>query len=399
MPVNSRARSASAIGNDRKISSAAIAEAAQVGLDGVGFGSVAHRAGMTTGALYSRYADSQDLVAALWQDRLSTPTTELLRSLMTDFVLSPGTCGSSIVQRVEKLSLSEKVGLEAMMIAPRLAQLDEVLSDDIRGMLAAVGVKKIRDLDTLRAVMGLSTILGCVLQRGFQKDLSYWSDAINVVSLVASRMKPVTGRDTTVRKVGSLRAVTDSELRNLLVDAVADVVARSGVEAATVARITRRARLTSGAIYTLYDSRDELVLDAMEHMLGQAVADAAQIVREGELQNSVADATATVFHLATCTERVQWRRFRLETYVSARTNRSIAAVLRRLQADGHKRYENMFADNPEMSPTVVAMLSRIGQNQPIGLSVIEPYVPGFDKVDFRPYTSSLIEVRKIFNGS
>ena len=65
MPVNSRARSAAALENDRKILDAALAEAGASGLDKLGFGAVAVRAGKTTGAMYSRYADSGDLVAAL----------------------------------------------------------------------------------------------------------------------------------------------------------------------------------------------------------------------------------------------------------------------------------------------------------------------------------------------
>lgn len=399
MPVNSRARSGAALANDKKILDAALAEAGSSGLDGLGFGSVSARAGKTTGAMYSRYADSGDLVAALWQERLKDPVETFLVEAMGAMTQRPGTCGAEIVQRVEKMSTAEKVGLEAIMIAPRFPQLDEVLAEDVTTMLSQVGIRSPGDHVTGCAVIGLATLLGCVTQRNIQRDLSVWDGVINVVSLSMSLAEPAGGKVPRLPQAARLRARTDSDLRNVLFDAVADVVARSGVTAATVARISRRARMTSGAVYTLYDSRDELVLDAMEHMLGQAVADAAGFVRRGEERDEVADATATLIAFSTSPERAQWRRFRLETYVAARTNRSIAAVLKRVQSDGHDRYVQMFAANPRMSQRAVAMLSRSGQNQPLGLSTIEPYVPGLATLDYRPYSVALLKVRDMLAGA
>ncbi len=63
--------------------------------------------------------------------------------------------------------------------------------------------------------------------------------------------------------MGRIAGVTPAETRERLVDAAARVFERKGYEGATVAQIAREAGVTTGAIYTHYDSKAELLVDAM----------------------------------------------------------------------------------------------------------------------------------------
>lgn len=398
MPVHSRSRSAAAVRNDKKILDAAIAEGARVGLDGLGFGAIAERAGLTTGAMYGRFVDVRDMTAALWIERLNGATLNLLSEVVETFVSRPGTCGADLLPRVRKLSNPEVVGLEAMMIARRVPELDEVLTDDVRAALTSLGLGAGNDnLEQVRIVLALSSFFGCVVNSYFEKDLDVWKDIFNVMSLTASMMKPVKSKSKPLGKVDQLTAETDSDLRNILIDAAAEVIARSGVSAATVARIARKSRMTSGALYTLYTSRDELLLDAMEHLLAQAAAGTTAIVKGGEQRDAVAEATANLVELAFVPSRAQWRRFRLETYVAARTDRDVAGVVRRIQRLGAQRYRALFTDNPNVPAGVVEMLARFGQNHPMGLSVLEPYWDHLGALNYMPYTEALLEVRQVLS--
>ncbi len=64
------------------------------------------------------------------------------------------------------------------------------------------------------------------------------------------------------------RSDTD-DLTARLLDAAADVFAERGYEGAGVAEIARRAGVTTGAIYSRYSGKAELLLDAVDRRMGQ----------------------------------------------------------------------------------------------------------------------------------
>lgn len=77
-PVASRARSQRSIANDTLILNAALQVANQSGLEALSLSLVATHARLTTGALYSRYEDNDDLQASLYLDRIESPFLNFL---------------------------------------------------------------------------------------------------------------------------------------------------------------------------------------------------------------------------------------------------------------------------------------------------------------------------------
>lgn len=397
MPIVPRSRSAATLENDRKILDAALAEALAGGIDGLGLGPVAKRAGVTTGAMYSRYVDSQDMLATLWTERLAEPTKQLLADCVGTLVGASGPVGAQLAKRLTTAPKGALIGVEALIAARRLPELEEVLVDEISVLLRELGVTANSDADPiarLRGALALSVSLACVMNNFWEKEAAEWAMILDFYALCFALMKPSTTKPIEPLSPAPIVVETDSELRNVLIRAASDVVGRSGVQAATVARIARRAKMTTGAVYTLYETKGELLIDAMEQMLASAAADISLTVRSGAKTNSVAEATADVFALGLAPERRPWRAFRLEVYLAARTDRDVARVVRKIQHSSLARYQELYSDQG-MSDETIRLLSRSGQNLPLGLSIVEQFVPDFASLDFRTFGAAMVEAQKI----
>lgn len=72
--------------------------------------------------------------------------------------------------------------------------------------------------------------------------------------------------------MGRIAGVTPEETRERLLDAAARVFELKGYEGATIAQIAREAGLTSGAIYAHYESKAELLADALRAHSERATA-------------------------------------------------------------------------------------------------------------------------------
>lgn len=70
-PVVTRARSQRSIENDGRITRAAISVAHKNGIDGLALSEVAKKAQLTTGALYGRFEDNEDLQVHLVTDEIA----------------------------------------------------------------------------------------------------------------------------------------------------------------------------------------------------------------------------------------------------------------------------------------------------------------------------------------
>ena len=120
---------------------------------------------------------------------------------------------------------------------------------------------------------------------------------------------------------------TYDEVRDALIASTEYVIARSGVHRATISRIARRAGVSVGAIYGLYDNKESLVRDCIEILFPpQSKRDAADWA--GVFTSPDPHATvSSILGNYMANHHAQWRRFRLETLVAARHTPSIARQL------------------------------------------------------------------------
>jgi AcrR family transcriptional regulator len=115
------------------------------------------------------------------------------------------------------------------------------------------------------------------------------------------------------------------DTRQRLLDAAADVFAERGYEGATLADIARRAGFTTGAIYSRFRDKAELLLAVVERILASlqdAAVEAATGSDLGALASRFTDA-----------ESGAMRALVLEAHVAARRNPAVGEVLRRFQSE------------------------------------------------------------------
>ena len=126
---------------------------------------------------------------------------------------------------------------------------------------------------------------------------------------------------TTARGVATPTA-PDASVRDRLVTAAAEVFAERGYEGARVQEIVRRAGLSTGAIYTNFRNKADLLLAAV------GIAPVDSLFATMELAGDVADGLRFAGHELP-TARRDTRPLLFEAMVAARRDPEVAALLRR----------------------------------------------------------------------
>ncbi len=123
--------------------------------------------------------------------------------------------------------------------------------------------------------------------------------------------------------MGRIAGVTPEETRQRLLDAAAQVFELKGYEGATVAQIAHEAGVTSGAIYAHYQSKAELLVDALRAHSERAA---------GELLQAPDTPTDAAGVLVTLAERLRTRGvdrsgLLVEALLASRRDPELAEVL------------------------------------------------------------------------
>lgn len=398
MPLSPRAKSASTIANDNKIRDAAIDVANHIGLQHLRFGHIVEETGLTTGALYSRFADHNDLLATLWIDRLRDPFVKLLQDAMAAFDSEDSQAVHDLAERLHKLSKVEWAAIEAVIIAPRIPELDEIVTEDVVECLATLGLTPQfsgNDVHGIKVITVISLMFACAFNSFIDKGVDDWKSIFVLHRYVINDLKVANSQKTLAHGPLPVNADTDDQLRNTLINATAEVIARSGIDGATLARIARRARMTSGAVYTLYETKDELITDAIKVLMSAAHSDTTSLVQESKAVGDTFTSTMQVYSLAFDPTRRSFRRFRLEVLTSARTDADTKALVRGVYRHRMKDYEKMFAVDPRFHADFVRTVGRAGQMQPVGFSILEHYINAPENVNMLPLSSAV--TRNVYN--
>jgi AcrR family transcriptional regulator len=397
--MSPRAKSATAVANDNKIRDAAIEIADRIGLQHLRFGHIVEHTQLTTGALYSRFSDHNDLLASLWVERLSQPTHELITDAINAFESDDKTNVEKLAARLHKLTKTEWAGLEALVIARRIPELDEVVSEDVTEWFTSFGLSPQfagSDIAGIRVITILSLTIACAFNSFIDKGVDEWQRIFALHRSVLADLQPV--EDTVSANEISIPVVanTGEQLRDTLINATADVIARSGLDGATLARIARRARMTSGAVYTLYSTKDELIEDALRVLISSAGSDTASLVHTSQGTQDTFTAAMQVYSLAFDPARKNFRRLRLETLLSARTDSNIRSLVRSVYRQRIKEYEELFGTDTHVPSQFVRNVARVGQFQPLGFAFLEHYINGAERINLLPLSRSIS--RNVYQG-
>lgn len=385
-PSAPRRRSESSQLNDALILDAATAAIEADGVDRLGMSAVARRAGLTTGALYARYESGGELAAAVWNARVRDRHFTLLDTAISVMVDGgPLAALDDVVEELASPSTQTVVALELLGTARRIDELDEVVLADVNRWMTdwAAGPRTRRKRRRAQVVYTLATVWGMLLHRGPGGRRLDWSPTLR--ALRRSFALPYT--EPSDRLVPGdavvVRSQTEDAVEDALIDAVAAIVSRVGLERATASRIARRAGLTSGAIYGRYETKDDLLDHAIDNLLARRLTDDLGFLGDTLVAADPGAVTARIIAGYLCPPRREWRQFRIEAHFAARIHPQVAATLDRVQEAGKRQYLDALGARTPKERRELDILARSALLTPVGLAFADLLIPEVPSIDWR----------------
>lgn len=320
---------------DAKVAHSAARAVRTVGVDQMALTRVAADAGFSSGAIYARCDDRSELVVMAWEKSFWPMLSAILEPLVDSTLTNDVSLVNRVCSLFESASAHDAVpdigsAMEIIVASRRDEVIAEVVQRDIIALLDDRGVGPSTDGANRQAVVSaLSTLFGAALLNSVYATTD--ASAIDPKALLEMFTRAVRTASKPAKAPGSIPVPqpyefpsTHDEIRDALISASEYVIARSGVHRATVSRIARRAGVSVGAIYGLYENKDSLVADCLEVLFPP------QLAQDGKSWARVfttTDQRAKVTEILTqymSPSYSQWRRFRLECLIAARHSPSIA---------------------------------------------------------------------------
>lgn len=325
---------------DLKVSHSAAKAVRDVGVDQMALTRVAADAGFSSGAIYARCDDRSELVVMAWEKCFWPMLREICEPIL-DAVLDCDPTRISVVAPLIAAATSPEAvpdlgsAMEVVVASRRDEVVGEVVQRDFADLLNSRGVGPGTDGPNRQAaIAALATVFGAALINSAHDAEGLGAiDPIGLLHLMSDPQRRPTAPVPASRSFATSdadptdRPSTGDDVRDALLAATEYVIARSGLHRATISRIARRAGVSVGAIYGLYDNKDALVRDCIEVLVPPYTrrdvenwsevftSDDPRITVSAILRHHMSDANA------------QWRRFRLECLVAARHSPGIARLL------------------------------------------------------------------------
>ena len=378
---------------DLKVATSAARAVKTVGVDQMALTRVAADAGFSSGAIYARCDDRSELVVLSWEKSFWPMLSGIMSTLVTAVIDER----PEDIARVRDLFVSATAAdavpdlgsaMEIIVSSRRDEVIAEVVQRDINGLLEDHGVGPATDGANRQAVVAaVATLFGASLLNSVHNpDLVTPLDPSALFDMFTKTVKTATKPPKSTTSVrGSAPYVfpsTFDEVRDALITASEYVIARSGVHRATVSRIARRAGVSVGAIYGLYENKDALVSDCI-HVLfppqsRQDAEDWMRVFTADDQRAMVGD----ILRNYMSDNLDQWRRFRLETLIAARHNPMIAEQI----AVYAQNTRNAILEAATRAPAKAAIRPDTGlssRSGVLGLSVLEIVDPTIRSLDWR----------------
>lgn len=378
---------------DAKVAHSAARAVRTVGVDQMALTRVAADAGFSSGAIYARCDDRSELVVMAWEKSFWPMLSAILEPLVDSVLTNDHSRVGAICSLFESASTGDAVpdigsAMEIIVASRRDEVIAEVIQRDIIALLDDRGVGPATDGANRQAVVSaISTLFGAALLNSVYDDTE--ASPIDPKALLELFTRAVRTASKPAKAAGALTMPqpyvfpsTHDEIRDALISASEYVIARSGVHRATVSRIARRAGVSVGAIYGLYENKDSLVADCLEVLFPP------QLAQDGQSWAQVftaKDQRAKVTEILTrymSPSYGQWRRFRLECLIAARHSTSIAQQLGAYATTNQKALLRASTS----APATAGIRPETGLSaraSVLGLSILEIVDPTICSLDWR----------------
>lgn len=312
--------------NDERILDAAIVVVDRFGLDGVTARRVAEQAGLSTGAVYGRFENIDELLIEVWTRRLrDVVLAGLQRSIQ---MADPEVVDPSPTVPESYDPVAERIGAFLIALAPRSDVLAEVVVPDVDAWLQSVGIGPDNDSEArARRAIAVGTYFGAMLNGSVSEALHPdWELCLRWWETARTTTLPVRGELQREFPPARIAVETGDDELDALLLATGEVMARSGVVGTTITRIARRAGLPRTAVYAHFDSKDDLV----QACIFQATASASASNRRLKALRTPDGVAQVAARIVDPASRA-WRRRRIEGLLAAVSNPVLASAV--LQAE------------------------------------------------------------------
>ena len=281
-----RRRSSRAISNDAAIRAAAIELVLQVGVDAISFRDVGRVAGLTHGALYARFEDVEELLVDLWNEVLCHRAIDLLEVVVRAVSDPNEATVRAVVDRLRDTPNADIAMVEVLLTSRRFEVLHEEVESFIHDYLES------NELGVTGAVQSRSLVLLALLMVEILASAQFGlrhEDLTFLETVVLESLKvPAADVGTLVMREPWDRRIQPpaDDFRSQLAFATFEAVGKSGYARATISRISRRSNCSPGAIYKVYPSKEDLVIDAIRGVMEApwiTIASFADILEVGSL--------------------------------------------------------------------------------------------------------------------
>ncbi len=404
-PIARRAPSARAKANTTNVLKAILRNAIDRGLDELSTSEVAKIAGLTTGAIYGRFEDRDEMAIELWQSVVKQPFKARLRRNVEylnarQHYAQPR--DHSEVSKAEQIALLKrdfespdeiaKLGAEFLVVARRNLAIGEVVTPEVTGWVSEFGLSKGNNaIDNAAITIGLSASIGTVLRTFALKSNTNWLMIANGLRAAAASATPTAPKFEPPSPTW-IDPETDNPVRTALIDAVAEVVAKSGYANATISRIVRRAGLTNGSLYNLYADKEALTDDAMQIFLNLSSNVNHQGNRQADPNLRTDRGLSDSFTLGLLPSRRTWLDFRLECLIASRSH---PPTRKKFKQSLEQSRDDLGTAMPDLPTEVVNLLSSGEQAVGIGFTTLEPYTSALHECDFYSIMAKLSEQNQL----
>jgi len=366
---------------DEAVLDAAVAVVGEYGADDVNLSAVARTAGLTTGAVYSRYENRQEILVDVWQKRASDAIREVidLGIRITQGDSAAASLAAELLQRRDRRAFA---GLALLIAAPRVDELQESLLPEVRSWFD--------DGPEAKAARASLPMIGFLLGAiGFDAALSApardWDRPLAWGARGAIPPPINTGRDPgeSPDLLDDLIQVdTGDEVQDRLLRSMAAIVARSGLKRATTSRVARAAGYSQSAVFDTWPTRDDLVREFSRTVLHGMVSSTSPLGSPAPAGDSagaslgLASILGPPFRLA--------RRLRLEFALAAMSDQVVAEVVRESDEEAVSALVQHSVD-PRLRILVESQRALV-----LGLVLLEETVGGCGPLDFTPPITALL---------
>jgi AcrR family transcriptional regulator len=293
-------------------------------VDSVSLRDVGRNAGLTHGATYARYEDVNELFVDLWQSRLRGRALEILDQCARVVKTPNEDTVGDLIEYARRPEPRDVAMIEVLLTARRIPVVQEEVEEFVTTFLCLpeLSTTESQREFTLKLALFALTIVAIFEEFYFGSESEYL-DFLQEALLDAFRADSSDLDASVLGNVPHRREyVPDDDLRSRLTYSTALAVGKSGYGGATISRIARRVGCSPGAIYKIYSSKEELVLDAFRRIVG------VQWIQDSRYPDILQAETISGLLLDEASDKNALRRnFTFETVLAAAHNMTLRPIV------------------------------------------------------------------------